>query len=90
MLRREAYTGLKLEEQLSEQARIFLSDETKNQIKENQVKVSKIFSWFKGDFTKNGTLIDFLNEYAPLQISDKAKISHMTYDWSLNEQKKTN
>ena len=90
VLRREAYTGLKLEEQLSEQARIFLSDETKNQIKENQVKVSKIFNWFKGDFTKNGTLIDFLNKYAPVQISEKAKISNMPYDWSLNEQKKTN
>lgn len=86
-LRTEAYTGLALERQLNDQARQFLADTTKNQIGNNAIKVSKIFSWFKGDFTKKGTLISFLNQYAPVNIDPDAKISYMDYDWSLNEKR---
>lgn len=85
-LRREAYKAEILDQQLSDQTKQFLKDQTKNQITKNQIKISKIFSWFKGDFTEKGTLIDFLNLYSPLKIDSKAKISHMDYDWSLNEQ----
>lgn len=85
-LRAESYTGQQLDAQLDAQAQEFLADTTKNEISSNAIKVSKIFSWFKGDFTKNGTLIAFLNQYAPLSIDPKAKISYMDYDWALNEQ----
>lgn len=85
-LRREAYKAEILEQQLSSQAKLFLVDQTKNQIGKNDIKISKIFSWFKADFTKKGSLIDFLNHYSPVEIDFKAKISHMDYDWSLNEQ----
>ena len=86
-LRAEAYTGDKLDMQLTEQAKEFLGDPARNQISKSEVKLSKIFSWFKGDFTKNGSLIDFLNRYSSVQISQKARVSHLDYDWSLNEQK---
>jgi len=85
-LRREAYTGEKLEAQLTQQAQSFLADNRKNQISQNSIVISKIFSWFKGDFIKNETLISFLNQYAPVKISSDADISYMKYDWRLNEQ----
>lgn len=85
-LRAEAYVGNKLEEQLTHQAKIFLADTTKNRISQNNIEISKIFSWFKGDFTKNETLISFLNQYTPVAISTDADISYMKYDWRLNEQ----
>lgn len=85
-LRNEAFEGKILEQQLTEQARQFLADNTKNKITSDRVEISKIFSWFKGDFTKNGSLVDYLNLYAPITIDKKAKVSHMNYDWSLNEQ----
>ena len=36
------------------------------------------------DFTKNGTIINYLNKYAETKISAKAKISYLKYDWTLN------
>lgn len=81
----EAYTAEKLEAQLTQMTKDFLSDTQKNQLSEKEVKLSKIFKWFKGDFTKQGTLIDFLNQYAPIKIEDEANISHLEYSWELNE-----
>jgi len=81
----EAYTAEKLEQQLALMTKDFLGDTEKNKITVNEIKLSKIFNWFKGDFTKNGSLIDFLNKYAPAAISESAKVSYLDYDWSLNE-----
>ena len=83
-LRSEAYTAGKIYKQLNEQALAFINDKSKNQIATNQVKISKIFSWFEGDFTKEGNLIDFLNQYSKVKINKEADISYMDYNWSLN------
>ncbi|WP_017730338.1 DUF547 domain-containing protein [Nafulsella turpanensis] len=85
-LRREAYTAEKLHAQLREQTKTFLANPERNQIGAKKVKLSKLFDWYKGDFTKEGSLIDFLNQYTPVQIEEDAKIDYLEYDWSLNEQ----
>ena len=84
-MRREAYSEDKLDVQLNKQAVNFINDPQRNKINGGQAEVSKIFSWFKGDFTENGTLKDFLNQYAKIKIDDDVKISYNKYDWSLNE-----
>jgi len=81
----EAYTPSKLDLQLTLATEEFLSDETKNNLAANNIQISKIFKWFSEDFTTNGSLIDFLNLYAPIEISQKAKKSYMDYNWDLNE-----
>lgn len=86
-LRPEAYTAEWLHLQLEDQARRFINDEQKNKITNSAIKISKIFRWFKGDFTKNGSLIDYLNTYSKQKIDVNAEISFMPYDWSLNESK---
>ena len=35
----------------------FINDPKRNKISENKLELSKIFKWFKGDFTKKGSLI---------------------------------
>lgn len=85
VLRAEAYFAEKLEAQLTDQARLFLSQPLRNRISPQEIELSKIFSWFSGDFTKTGSLIDFLNQYVPVKIQADAEISYMPYDWSLNE-----
>lgn len=85
-LRQEAYVGTKIEQQLTEQAKDFLANKHKNMITAEKIKISKIFSWFKGDFTENGSLTDFLNRYAPVSIQKDADVSFMDYNWILNEQ----
>ncbi len=83
-LRNEAYVPEKLNDQLNDQVKEFINDSSKNIISENSVKLSQIFNWFKSDFTKKGSLIDFLNRYSKVKISPKAKISYLKYNWNLN------
>lgn len=84
-LRNEAYTAERLEEQLRDQAFLFINDPTKNTIAKDKVQLSKIFSWFKGDFTKKSSLIEYLNQYTKLTIDPSADISYQEYNWELNE-----
>jgi hypothetical protein len=86
-LRRDAYMPAKLDAQLDEAGRDFLNNKLKNRISADKAELSKYFSWYKGDFTKNGSLENFINKYSVTQISAKTKISYLDYDWSLNEQK---
>ena len=62
----------------------FINDTTRNKLSKKKVQISSIFDWFKDDFTKNGSVIDFLNKYSETEISPKAKISFLKYDWTLN------
>jgi len=81
----EAYVADKLEEQLTAQVKGFLADDFRNKISTDKVELSKIFSWFKEDFTKDGSLIDFVDQYTEIQINEDADISYLKYDWGLNE-----
>ncbi len=80
-----AYTADNLNDQLDRAATRFLDDQSRNQfISENRAELSKIFSWFKGDFTKGQSLIAYINQYAPIQLKKDASISYLDYDWGLN------
>ncbi|WP_339917259.1 DUF547 domain-containing protein [Yeosuana marina] len=81
----EAYTAENLENQLTRAAKDFLSDSSKNSISTNNLELSKLFKWFGSDFTKYGSLIDFLNVYSDIQISNDAKIKFKNYNWDLND-----
>lgn len=83
----EAYTAEKLDKQLDNQARHFLANKNKNKISADKPVLSKYFTWYKGDFTEKMSLIEYLNQYAPVKINKDADISYMDYNWSLNEQK---
>ncbi len=87
-LRKEAYTAKKIDNQLNDQARIFLSDPRKNRISEKEMQISKIFSWFKGDFlVKEKSIQAFINQFTDVEITKDTKISYLDYQWTLNEQK---
>jgi len=83
-LRNEAYRPEIIEEQLQEQAVDFVNDPSKNIIGKDLVEISKIFQWFGGDFTNNGSLIDYLNKYSTIPINRNAKVRYLDYDWNLN------
>jgi len=81
----QAFTANQIDKQLAAQARSFINDRSKNDLSSSHAKLSKIFSWFKGDFTKKTTLIEYLNQYTDTKISADAKVSYLDYDWGLNE-----
>ena len=85
-LRREAFTASALNKQLDEQAVSFINDPSRNKLGADNAQLSKIFSWFSGDFTKNGTLVAYINRYARTKLKPNAKISYLEYDWKLNKQ----
>ncbi|MBK9420994.1 MAG: DUF547 domain-containing protein [Flavobacteriales bacterium] len=86
-LRNEAFIGARVQEQLDDQARNFINNTHYNKITKGKSELSKIFSWFSGDFKKQGTLIEFLNKYSKVKMDANAELSYLDYDWSLNEQK---
>ena len=81
----EAFTATKIEEQLEETTSSFINDPTKNKITANSVELSKIFKWYKGDFTEKNSLIDYINKYSEKELSKDSEIDYLTYDWRLNE-----
>lgn len=85
-LQNHAFDGWKLNEQLIDATNDFLSDTSKNNITQNNIKLSKIFKWFSKDFkSKDSNLIDFLNQYSDIDISQNAKKSFLDYNWNLND-----
>lgn len=93
-LRSEPYAGDRLDQQLNEQARRFLSNSEKNrvEIEKRVVSLSPIFKWFKEDFvTEESGLLESISKWFP-QEEQKAlnrfefRIRYTDYDWSLNKQ----
>lgn len=84
VLLNEAYTAKNLEDQLQEQARLFINDKAKNSITEKSAKLSQVFNWFKEDFTKDTKLEEYINSFSEIKMKKGAKIEFMEYDWGLN------
>ena len=91
-LRQEAYVGSRLDDQLDDQARRFLSDPSRNRIDPatGTLELSAIFNWFKEDFTRDGrTLADFLAPYLTpqqVQLLHSTPPKYLDYDWTMNAQ----
>jgi len=102
-LRNEAYTSNRLEAQLQDNVRKFLSDRSRNRFdpKSQTLEVSKIFDWFAQDFSRGWkgyqSVAQFLAGYAEQLADDpadrrliaeqKASIRFLDYDWRLNDAK---
>ena len=94
-LREEAYAAARLEAQLEEQARRFLSDRSRNRLRDGRLEVSKIFDWYKEDFEPRDA---YFARYASLLAADTVQrelvrkgavpLRFLDYDWSLNDAKR--
>jgi hypothetical protein len=89
-LRPEPYSGGTLDAQLDDASISFLNDPERNRLEGNVLHVSKIFKWFKGDFTEG--VPAFFRKYAKgdllRMLTEKKgdiKVKHLDYDWSLND-----
>ncbi|GER58223.1 DUF547 domain-containing protein [Patiriisocius marinus] len=81
----EAFTAAKVASQLNIVATKFINDSSRNMISENSIEISKIFDWFSKDFKQNGSVIDYLNKFSEVKISEDAKVRYMDYNWELNK-----
>jgi Protein of unknown function, DUF547 len=103
MLRNEAFVAEKLDAQLDDGMKRFLSDRSRNRYnpQSRKLEISKIFDWYGKDFEKGhkgfasvkGTMARYADQLADkpedraLVKAEKADISFLDYDWSLNDVK---
>ncbi len=92
-LQRSAYTSDQLDEQVTRAYKQWLGRADLNEFlpAKNEVSVSSIFKWFKGDFEKVGGVPKILAKYAPAQDRNFLehpgyKITYKDYNWGLNDQ----
>lgn len=93
-LRREAYVGARLDEQLDDQARWFVNDPRRNRIDPviDQLELSSIFKWFAADFDGELGVREFVARYASwpdqaaLARRTAVPVRYLDYDWTLNAQ----
>ena len=89
------FTGNKLDEQLDRKAFNFINDPSNVLIDQvnQEIHLSRIFKWFKKDFTQNHKdllsyilgYFDDTNAKKKAEILSTYKIVYNKYDWSLNE-----
>lgn len=79
-----AYLPETLENQLQKQTVLALNNPEFIKVKGNKIALSQLFEWYRGDFTQNGTEVDFINRFREEKIPDKSKVSYYPYNWSLN------
>ncbi len=80
-----AFTAENLNSKLEKLTKEFVNNKSMNDISAGQVKISKIFEWYAVDFTKSGSIIDWLNKYSTVKIDSGASVSYKGYTWSLNK-----
>ena len=84
-----AYKPATLNQQLDERTKKSVNnpDWLRVHASQNSVELSKIFEWYKDDFSMNGakSVISFINQYRTKKIPDSYKVGYYEYDWNLNE-----
>ena len=92
----EPYLASKLNEQLADAARVFITDRLKNGYtsSSNSFEVSQLFRWYKSDFESSagagGSLAKYLAQNFELdpplsaEAVKKASVKFVDFDWTLN------
>jgi hypothetical protein len=83
-----AYTPEKLDQQLTERTSAALNNADWIKVRKGtkKVELSKIFEWYKGDFTQAGkTQLDWINGFRKEKIPAEYSVGYYEYDWNLNE-----
>jgi hypothetical protein len=83
-----AYMPTTLDKQLTERATAALNNPgwMKVNAAQKKVELSKIFDWYKKDFTGDGkTEIEWINQYRTEKIPTNFSVGFYEYNWALNE-----
>jgi hypothetical protein len=86
-LRNEAYEAKTLDAQLEDQAIHFFNSKLRNDISPANPKVSKLMTWYGGDFKDQAKDIPtYINKYSKAKINEGVDLEYLDYNWTLNEQ----
>ena len=85
-----AYKPDRVEQMLQVRTTMMLNNEDFIRVKKEQqtVEVSKIFEWYKNDFTKDySSITRIINQYRKEKIPEHFTLAFYQYNWKLNERK---
>jgi hypothetical protein len=89
LLRAEAYEPVRLDEQLTDDARCFINNDDKVRYEEARqvLYCSKIFQWYKTDFLAVADSIsNYIGQYRPdLNLPERVTVKFLPYSWALNQ-----
>jgi hypothetical protein len=88
LLRNEAYTPEKVQQQLEEDATRFINnpDKVRYDPQTGILYCSKIFKWYRQDFlTVSPSIPDYIRTYLALPVSASTPIAYLYYNWHLNQ-----
>lgn len=81
------YNAKDLDKQLDASSRNYLKQEVKYDAAKRRVAVPILCQWFYADFDKESGIREMLSKYlSEYEISPKAKISYLDYDWTIATQ----
>ncbi|SHO52267.1 DUF547 domain-containing protein [Desulfopila aestuarii] len=100
-LKNRAYRGEILDQQLEEATTSFLTDRSRNRLKNKTLEVSSIFKWYRDDFEKGWRQANTLGQFFALYgeslgldaetrksvAAGRIGIDFLDYDWQLNDVK---
>lgn len=89
-IRTEAYVGARVDAQLDDQVRRFLTGPYGARFQrdgdELTVKLTKIMDWYGDDFDKwTGGRVNFIRKYVTVPAAKEVEIEYDDYDWALND-----
>lgn len=79
-----AYDPQRVDEQLDITTKNYLSRTTEYNESGNTVRVTKLMSWFRGDFGGKDRVVSFLKEYDIIPEEADPSIEFKKYDWTLD------
>ncbi len=84
----QAYREKDLDTQLEAVTREFINDPSRNDLSGEKAQLSRIFKWYRKDFTKGDTsMLNYINRYLPDPLPADTPVSFLPYNWSLNEKR---
>ena len=73
-----------MDTQLERRTKIIINYGDFIEVSGKQVRLSQIFEWYKKDFEKEGSIVDFINKYRERPIASTSIITYRPYDWRIN------
>lgn len=90
-IRPEAYVGARVDAQLDDQARKFLTQHARFEKDGDEltIHVTKIMDWYGDDFDEwAGGRVNFIRKYVNVPAAKEVDVEYDDYDWGLNEWKR--
>lgn len=79
----EFYDAKDIRKQLENSTNLFLMFESAYDSTTNEMKLPKLFRWFKGDFVGKKGIYNLLETREYIPVGSKPKLVYTEYDWSL-------